>query len=153
MVKSGIRFYSDGVFDDRFATDAGELSMAINGVRGSERRRAKRINVSLPVKIVKAARAKGDRWNMEWVDVGDLKDISHLGAYFIYRGRQQLNRDDILRINLDVNFPFDSKEITVSERLPLGGLASIVRTQSNPRDASVGVGVKFLEPLLIFNSH
>ena len=75
---------------------------------------------------------------MEWVDVGDLKNISHLGAYFIYRGRKQLNHDDILRINLDVSFPFGGNEITVSERLPLGGLASIVRTHPNLRTLLLG---------------
>jgi hypothetical protein len=127
--------------------------MDINEIQGSERRRAKRINVTLQIKIVKAVHAKGDPLGMEWVDMGDLKNISHLGAYFIYRGRKQLNHADVLRINLDVSFPFGSNEITVSERLPLGGLATIVRTQPNPRDASVGVGVKFLEPLLIFNSN
>lgn len=125
----------------------------INGTAGVERRQTKRINVDLQIKIAKPVPAKGYRWGMEWVDVADLKNISHLGAYFEYRGREQLNRDDVLRIDLDVSFPFQDKGITVSEHLPLGGLATIVRTQWNPQDASMGVGVRFLEPLsMIINS-
>jgi hypothetical protein len=126
----------------------------VNETGGAERRKAKRINVNLQVKIAKAIPAKGDPWGMEWVDVADLKNISYSGAYFEYRGRKQLSRDDVLRVNLDVSFPFENEDISVSERLPLSGLASIVHTQRNPQGSSLGVGVKFLEPLsMMFNSH
>lgn len=125
----------------------------VNGIGSAERRQAKRINVDLRVKIAKAVLAKGDRWDVAWIDVANMKNISHLGAYFEYRGSEQLNRGDVLRIDLDVSFPFAIKDMDESERLPMGGLASIVRTQQNSLDASVGVGVKFLEPLsMIFNS-
>ncbi len=79
--------------------------------------------------------------------MGSLKNISHLGAYFEYGGPQRLNLGDILRIDLDVSLPFENRDMDSGERLPMGGLAAIVGTRPNPRDASLGVGVRFLEPL------
>lgn len=125
----------------------------INGTASAERRRTKRVNVNLQVRIAKAVPAKEDLWDLEWFDVADLKNISHLGAYFEYRGSEQLNLNDVLRISMDVSYPVEYKDTDLSERLPLGGLASIVRTQKNPMDTSIGIGVKFLEPLsMLFSS-
>lgn len=118
-----------------------------NGREKTERRRAKRISVTLRIKIAKAASTAQSRVNREWVDLANLINISHLGAYFEYRGPERLHPGDTLLMDLDVSPPLEIKEMDSGERLPIGGLASIVRTRPNQWDASLGVGVKFLEPL------
>lgn len=119
----------------------------VSGRARTERRRAMRINVNLRIKIAKAASKPSGQLSEEWVDVAGLKNISHLGAYFEYRGPQRLNFGDILLMDLDVSLPLENKDIDSGERLPIGGLASIVRTRRNSWDASLGVAVRFLEPL------
>ena len=119
----------------------------VNGRGGTERRRAKRINVNLRIKIAKAVSKTSGRWGEQWGEVASLKNISHVGAYFEYRGPEQLNPGDILSMDLDVSLPFENKGVDSGERLPMGGLARIVRTRPNPIDASIGVGVGFIEPL------
>ena len=119
----------------------------VSGRAKTERRRAKRISVSLRIKIAKAASKTQGRLSEEWVDTASLKNISHLGAYFEYRGPERLSLGDILLMDLDVSLPLENKDMDSGERLPIGGLAGIVRTRQNHWDASIGVGVKFLEPL------
>lgn len=76
-----------------------------------------------------------------------LKDISHLGAYFEYRGSRQLKLGDILRMDLDVSLPMENRGMDSGERLPMGGLAAVVRTRPLAPQGSIGVAVRFLEPL------
>ncbi|MGC8491450.1 MAG: PilZ domain-containing protein [Syntrophobacteraceae bacterium] len=118
-----------------------------NGREKSERRRAKRISVNLGIKITKAASTKHGRGKRERGDLANLINISHLGAYFEYRGAERLHPGDTLLMDLDVSPPLEIKDMDSGERLPMGGLASIVRTRHNQWDASLGVGVRFLEPL------
>lgn len=113
----------------------------------TERRRAKRITVDLRIRIAKALSKTPGRWSEQWGDMAGLINISHLGAYFEYRGPERLNPGDILRMDLDVSLPFENKGVDSGERLPMGGLAIIVRTRKNPQDGSLGVGVGFIEPL------
>lgn len=114
----------------------------------SEKRRAKRINVSLQIQIEQVSLG-GLPDPMKWEDMASLKNISHLGAYFECEDCEQLKSGDILGINLDVNFPVKRNCIRISEQLPLKGLARIVRTERLQRGSTLGIGVQFLEPLSI----
>ncbi|MDR3566872.1 MAG: PilZ domain-containing protein [Syntrophobacteraceae bacterium] len=118
----------------------------VDGSDRAERRRAKRINVNLRIKIARAVSKTPGRCGEQWGDVARLKNISHLGAYFEYQGSQRLNPGSILRVDLDVSLSFENKDMDSGENLPMGGLAAIVRTL-NPSDGLLGVGVKFIEPL------
>ena len=119
----------------------------VDGNYRTEKRRAKRITVNLRIKIAKAVCTTPGRWCEQWGDVASLININHLGACFDYRGPRRLSPGDILRVDLDVNLSFENKDMDSGENLPLGGLAGIVRTWRNPRDGSLGVGVRFIEPL------
>ena len=112
----------------------------------TERRRTKRITVNLRVKIAAPVSSTRERFE-KWEDVARLKNISHLGAYFEYRGPRQLNPGEILRMDLDVCLSFENRDMDSGERLPMGGLAGIVRTRIDTADGSIGVGVGFIEPL------
>jgi PilZ domain len=122
--------------------------------RGLDKRKAKRINVDLKVKIEKSLPSGGSHQDMKWADTASLKNISYLGAYFEYGGFEQLFPGDILGIRLDVQFPLESNRLSVIEQLPLDGFAKVVRTVPDHEAGMFGVGVEFLKPLsfAIFNS-
>jgi hypothetical protein len=126
--------------------DSGEPVM-VNGRGKNERRRTRRIRVDLRIKIAGAVYKSEGFWSEQWADVAGLKDISHLGAYFECRGTRQLKLGDILRIDLDVSLPMENRDMDSGERLPMGGLAAVVRTRPLAPEASIEVAVRFLEPL------
>ncbi len=108
---------------------------------------ARRIKVQMRIRIARALSEL--RWDLgpQGGEEANLKNISHLGAYFEYQGGQRFRPGDIIRLDLDVSLPFENKDMDSGERLPMGGLAGVVHIRCSRFGSCYGVGVGFLEPL------
>ncbi|MGC9196021.1 MAG: hypothetical protein ACP5IL_11270 [Syntrophobacteraceae bacterium] len=108
---------------------------------------ARRIKVDMRIRIAKAVSELRWDWSRQPPEEANLKNISHLGAYFEYQGSQCLTPGDIIRLDLDVSLPFENKDMDSGERLPMDGLAGVVHIRHSLCRSCYGVGVGFLEPL------
>lgn len=109
-----------------------------------ERRRTKRVEVDLKIVVQKCVSAKDMHDLVLWTDSADLKNVSFLGAYFVYHGSRDIVPEDIMTLDMDVLV--QNNTLPEGESLPLSGFAKVVRVQEKNK-IGIGVGVEFLQPL------